>query len=96
MELTFHPEAVEEAAAARRWYEERSPLAARAFVAELDRGFASIVESPHAWPEHRSGMRRLLLRRFPFAIVYLVGADRLVVLAVAHLHRRPGYWHQRS
>ena len=95
VELSFHPEAVEEAAAAREWYAERSPRAADAFVAELERGFAVLQEAPHRWPEDVTGTRRLLLRRFPFALIYALRVDRVLVLAVAHLHRRPGYWRDR-
>lgn len=96
MELIFHPEAVEEAAAARAWYELRSPKAAAAFVAELERCFASLREAPLRWPADTSGCRRLNLRRFPFALFYTLAIEQVQVLAVAHLHRRPGYWHVRA
>lgn len=96
MEVVFHPEAVAEAAAARLWYAERSLRAARAFMAELDRAVASLGEAPFRWPPAVDGTRRLLLRRFPFGLVYRIGTDRVQVLAVAHLHRRPGYWKHRT
>lgn len=41
------------------------------------------------------GVRRKLLRRFPFAIVFIELADSIRVLAVAHGARRPAYWRHR-
>lgn len=40
-------------------------------------------------------LRRVLLKRFPYAIYVAVLADELVIVAVAHQHRRPGYWKRR-
>ena len=96
MELAFHPEAVEEAAAAREWYEQRSPKAANAFVSALEAAFADLIEGPHRQPGDQAGFRRLLVDRFPFAIVYVLRLDQVLVVAVAHLHRRPRYWQDRT
>jgi toxin ParE1/3/4 len=41
------------------------------------------------------GVRRFVMSRFPFALPYLVIEEQVVVLAVAHLRRRPGYWLRR-
>ena len=95
MELIFHPEAAEEAAAARVWYEERSTRAAESFAAELKRGFDLLQEAPVRWPADGTGIRTMRLRKFPYAIVYALGIEQVNVLAVAHLHRRPGYWRNR-
>ena len=40
-------------------------------------------------------MRRRMLNRFPYGLLYAVEADRIIVVAVMHLHRRPGYWKDR-
>tara|TARA_R110002094_G_scaffold124462_1_gene118885 strand:- start:703 stop:1017 length:315 start_codon:yes stop_codon:yes gene_type:complete len=88
VEILFHPDAVEEAAAARQWYADRSTVAATAFDAELDRGVDSLREAPLRWPPDSKDVRRLLLRRFPFALIYRIKLDQ--VLAVAHLHSPPG------
>ena len=49
------------------------------------------------WPgvRDRVGVHRFLLARFPFAVGYIVQADGIVVLAIAHVRRRPGYWFSR-
>jgi len=94
--IEFHPAAVEEARGARVWFEERSPAAADAFLAELDRGVDHVLEEPEAWPPFLHGTRRYLLRRFPFQLVYRRSGDVVTVLAVAHGRRRPGYWRNRG
>jgi plasmid stabilization system protein ParE len=90
--VRFHPAALAEAEAAYRWYRERSPSASAAFRSELDRAVAQLAEAPE-WPaSYLHGTRRLLLRRFPYALVYRIAEAELEVIAVAHLRRRPGDW----
>jgi plasmid stabilization system protein ParE len=93
--LEYLEEALDEAAAAARWYAERSATAATAFSEEIDAAESAILRLPDAWPRHDHDTRRYLLRRFPFSIVYRVEADRILVVAVAHGRRRPGYWRSR-
>ncbi|MEK6608544.1 MAG: type II toxin-antitoxin system RelE/ParE family toxin [Myxococcota bacterium] len=93
--LEFHPEALDDARAAHDWYLRRSPEAARAFLAEIDRAASVIVENPDAWPPYLHGTRRYLLQRFPFSVVYRAGQTIVHVVAVAHARRRPGYWSAR-
>jgi plasmid stabilization system protein ParE len=93
--VVFHPEAVEEAQAARQWYLMRSQSAADSFLAELDHGIESISEAPERWPLFKHGTRRYLFHRFPFQLIYRVMDDRIQVVAVAHGRRRPGYWKSR-
>ena len=73
--VDFHPDAVVEAQAAKAWYENRSAIAADAFVAELDHAIAQIVEAPNRWPRYIAATRRYLLHRFPFSVVYRVIND---------------------
>ncbi|HEY5626897.1 MAG TPA: type II toxin-antitoxin system RelE/ParE family toxin [Nitrospira sp.] len=93
--VVFHPDAVDEAHAARMWYAERSQSAADSFLAELDLGIEFIADAPERWPLFVNGTRRYLFHRFPFQIVYRVMNDRVEVVAVAHGRRRPGYWKKR-
>jgi toxin ParE1/3/4 len=93
--VEFHPEAIEEARAARRWYAERSRLAAEAFQAELDRAVLWIGDAPSRWPHHSSSTRRFVMHRYPFSVVYFELERSVLVLAVAHAKRRPGYWQDR-
>ena len=76
------------------WYLTRSPRAARRFLAEVDRATAFIREAPRVWPAFELDTRRYLLHGFPYSLIFRESED-LVVVAVAHHKRRPGFWHSR-
>ena len=93
--VRFHPEAEAEYLEALRWYRERSPVTAVRFEAEFSRSVDKIQQAPERWPRYLGDSRRFLLHQFPFEIVYQSSASLVLVLAVAHGHRRPGYWRGR-
>lgn len=94
--LRVHPAADREATAATTWYRERSPDAAVDFTRAIREGLQSVRQHPAAWPRWQStDVRRKVLSRFPYSIFYLVEDDAVVIVAVAHHKRRPGYWKQR-
>ena len=93
--VEFHPLAADEAQAAERWYRERNETASGRFQRELDRAIERISEQPETGSPYLSNTRRVLLRRFPFFIVYRVRGGVLEIVAVAHARRRPGYWRAR-
>jgi len=93
--LSFHPAAIEEAISAAHWYRERSPMAATRFVTELDQAIDRILEAPHRWPRSARGTRKLKLPCFPFLVIYREVDRSILILAVAHGNRRPGYWKSR-
>lgn len=93
--VEFHRLAIREATAARRWYAKRSPKAARRFLAELDRAVSQVGTFPDSYPAYLLGTRYFLFRRFPYLLVYRLAPDRVEAIAVAHAHRRPGYWRRR-
>ena len=95
MEVEFHPAARREAEDAQAWYEERSLLAASAFLREVSIAVQRIRQTPDRYPAAEAGARRILLDQFPFTIYYRVKSDTLTVIAVAHQKRRPGYWSGR-
>ena len=94
-EVQFHEAASLEYEAAFAWYFERSERAALRFAREVERAVASIAEAPERFPFGVQDTRRLLLQRFPFAVVYRELPSVIQVLAVAHGRRRPGYWKKR-
>jgi hypothetical protein len=93
--LEFHPEAEQEYLTALAWYRERSMVAAINFASEFERATARIREAPQRWPLYFADCKRYILHQFPFSIVYRTFPSQTVVLAVAHGHRRPGYWKSR-
>jgi toxin ParE1/3/4 len=94
--LRVHPEARREASTATTWYHTRSHDAARDFTRAVRAGVQSIRERPAAWARWKgSDVRRKILRRFPYSIFYIVENDAVVIVAIAHHKRRPGYWKPR-
>jgi toxin ParE2 len=97
MRLEFHPAARDEVRRARRRYASENPVAAVRFVEELRRMLALVREAPLRWPRVDEVRRRLVFDVFPYALIYRVVPEKSLVwiLAVAHQHRRPGYWSRR-
>jgi plasmid stabilization system protein ParE len=93
--VEFDHRAINEARAARNWYARRSVAVAERFMAELDRAIEKISEKPDSWPKYLLGTRCFRLRRFPFLLVYWQTGSSVLILAVAHGKRRPGYWRKR-
>ena len=99
MTVRYLAEALAEYEAAAAWYDERDPAAGDGFVEAIERAEAMICEVPlawAAWPGARTGIRRYLLPYFPYAIAYELRGEEVVILAVAHQRRRPGYWFSRE
>ena len=97
-EVHFHAAARREFREAALWYETRGAGLGAEFVAEMGACLARVADKPARFPEMRGvpGVRRALLRRFPYAVVFLVHDDVVTVLAVAHGRRRPLYWRTRG
>jgi plasmid stabilization system protein ParE len=68
--LQIHPAALEEAEAATDWYAERSRRAAVGFLKELGRSIRQVSERPEQFPEFEFGTRRIMLRKFPYLLVF--------------------------
>ena len=67
-----------------------------ALLAEVATARRHIVEFPQAWHSLGSeGLRRYVLGRFPYAIVFRPGPDEILIVAYAHTRRLPGYWKSR-
>lgn len=94
-EIRFHWKARIEYQEAIIWYANRSRDAALRFEAELDEVLRRISENPSMFPLYDEDERIVMLRRFPYGVVYLERPDELEVIAVAHLRRAPGYWQDR-
>ncbi len=82
-------------ATAAELYEGRVPGLGLAFLSELEEGIRRISRAPNRWPVLSGAVRRYLLKRFPYGILYTADDGGILILAVMHLHRRPGYWKDR-
>jgi plasmid stabilization system protein ParE len=93
--IVFLPPAEEEMTAAAQYYQTQSMGLGEEFLFEVERSIAAIASHPKAAPKVKQEIRRRLLKRFPFGILYVATVDEIVVLAIMHLRRRPGYWQDR-
>jgi plasmid stabilization system protein ParE len=95
-EIAFHTDAAEEMRAAAAYYEAQERGLGDQFLDEVEEGLQRIQQFPRLWPVYDGEYRRYLLRRFPFGLIYRIDPEQIFIMAVAHLHRRPGYWKSRA
>lgn len=94
-ELQIHPLAEAELAETAWFYEARLAGLGGAFLVEVGRCFDRAHHSPESGAPCFGRFRRLLVRRFPYAVVYEVMPHAVLIIAVAHQRRKPGYWRRR-
>jgi toxin ParE1/3/4 len=93
-------EAAEEVAAATNWYDRERPGLGTEFSDAVEAAIDLIEEdilplSPMPGKSGTKGAKRLILKRFPYDIVVIERTIEVVVIAVAHHSRKPGYWRER-
>jgi plasmid stabilization system protein ParE len=98
--VSVEPEAQAEFLASVRWYAQRNPTVALRFFNLVQATLAEISEAPHLWPlvpnvDMTLEVRRFILPKFPYSIVFLELPTEVRVVAVAHARRKPGYWLER-
>ncbi|MBD2304895.1 type II toxin-antitoxin system RelE/ParE family toxin [Chroococcidiopsis sp. FACHB-1243] len=96
MRYVFHPEALAEYAAAVQYYAENRAEVAQAFINAVEDTIYRIRESPTRWRVIDEDIRRCLTRKFPYGILYTVESEYILILAVMHCSRKPGYWKERT
>jgi toxin ParE1/3/4 len=96
MRYLFHPEAEIELLDAIDYYEFCRRGLGYEFAIEVHFTIQNILSFPNAWPILEEGIRRCQIRRFPYGLIYSEHENIIYILAVMHLHRRPGYWQDRK
>lgn len=91
----FHPEALEEYREAAVYYAERDPGLALRFIEAVEEAIQKILEAPTRWRVIDEDVRRCLTRIFPYGVLYTLEQDFILIVAVMHCSREPGYWRQR-
>jgi len=81
--------------AAFDWYEGEEPGLGFEFLAELRAAYELIVDHPVGYQDIRSGVRRALTRRFPYAVYFSVEGETIVIVAVLSTARDPAVWQRR-
>ena len=95
MKFRFHPEARAEYLSAAKFYHQRQPGVEVRFIEAIEEAIRKVVASPHRWRVLEGDVRRCLARVFPYAILYAIEGEEIIIIAVAHGSREPGYWHNR-
>ena len=75
-----------------QYYESQAKGLGSEFLDQIDAAVLDIREAPERWPVIRLSIRRRLVHRFPYALLYRVEPDEIIIQATMHLHRRPDYW----
>lgn len=96
MSFSFHPEAEKEFIEAIDYYEDFEPGLGYDFALEVHSSISRSVDYPKAWAVLEGDIRRSLVRRFPYGILYSEEIDGIFIVAVMNLHRAPGYWKKRK
>ena len=93
--VEFHPEARDEFVAAAQFYERHSPGLGREFIGAVQRTYKRLLEHSRSGRPFGRRLRRLLVPKFPYGLLYEAESDAIYIVAVMHLRRRPGYWRAR-
>lgn len=94
--LRIAPAAARDIVGAYNWYEEQQPGLGEQFRAELQVSFALVQQFSEAGPAVHRDLRRLLVRRFPYALYYRLTDTDVVIRGCLHLHSNPSRWRRRA
>lgn len=96
MTYRFLSPAERELAEAAEYYNRAVPGLGLEFLNEIERTIARIVRHPMAWSKITEQHRKCRTRRFPYALIYTIDGDVVIISAVMHGHRHPDYWKPRG
>jgi plasmid stabilization system protein ParE len=94
--LILRPEAEAELAEAVDWYETRGKGLGADFMRAVDATMATIHRSPDQYQIIRGQVRRAVLRRFPYSLIYVASEHEVIVPACFHGRRDPQRWIERT
>ena len=94
-DVRIRPEAERDIRKAFSWYENQRPGLGRDLIAELDAVHERLSQNPDLYAVIRNGVRRAIVRRFPYGVCYLVAESQVRVLAVIDMARNPAVWEKR-
>jgi len=96
MEVIFSQFARQELEDAVHYYELQYSGLGKKFKEEIRRAVSRITMYPKAWSVERGDVRKYLLHKFPYNLLYSIEQDHIFIIAVAHQHRKPNYWVERN
>lgn len=95
MNVRFLEPARSELDDAFEWYEMEQRGLGRRFLGEIQTALRRITVFPDSCAVISPGLRRCMTRTFPYMLVYGLEQDTVVIVAIAHMHRKPHYWQGR-
>jgi plasmid stabilization system protein ParE len=93
--VEFHPAAQAELTSAAQFYERQTGGLGLDFLLTVQRTYERLVDIPRSGAPLGRRLRRVLVPKFPYGLLYRIEPARIYIVAVMHLHRRPGYWRSR-
>jgi toxin ParE1/3/4 len=96
MRYVFHPEALSEYREAVQYYTEQRIEVAQAFINTIEDAIYRIREFPNRYAVIEEDVHRCMVRRFSYGVLYTIEQDYILILAVMHCSREPGYWKKRK
>ena len=95
MKVKFSKLAIAELDDATKFYEAQFKGLGNRFRQEIRNAAARVSEYPEAWSIERGEVRKCLLHKFPYKLLYSIENDHVFIIAAAHQHRKPDYWVDR-
>jgi plasmid stabilization system protein ParE len=96
MRVEFHPEALAEFRATAEYYEQQQTGLGERFANAVEMAVAHVVAAPGSWRVIEGDIRRCLTKVFPYAVLYSIEPDHILIVAIMHCRREPGYWRNRN
>lgn len=95
-EVTLRLEARQDVWSAANWYESQQRELGQRFLNEILVARSKVAEQPLIYSIIHKNIRRIIVKRFPFAIYYIIKGQSVIIIAVLHMRRNPEIWKKRS
>ncbi|EMI40830.1 type II toxin-antitoxin system RelE/ParE family toxin [Rhodopirellula sp. SWK7] len=95
VELEYHPDASDEVAKAFSWYARIAPEVDELSKLEFEHAEELVHRSPDSWATYLPETRGFRFQMLPFVLAYIIRGERILIVALAHTKRKPGYWPDR-
>ncbi len=96
MQVIYHPLAENEMIESAKYYSSQAFGLGIKFLNDLDKTIEEIIENPTTWITLDGDIRRHQFTHFPFGILYRIVDEKIRIVAVMNLHRKPNYWKNRK
>lgn len=96
LDVIVQPKAVDDILEAAKWYDNNLKGLGESFINSIDSAIHSIQQNPEAYPKVYKELRRILIKKFPFGIFYLIENSQIIVIAVLHASRNSKTWQMRT